>query len=62
MLLYPPYRIYGYGSNSSAIIASGYDFIFLTPDRAIIDVFTLLTQWIEVGVIGFAYFYINKDK
>jgi len=62
MLLYPPYRIYGYGSSSNAIIASGYEFIFSLPDRAVIDVFALLIQWIGVAAIGFSYFYINKDK
>ena len=62
MLIYPPYRIYGYNSNSSGIVASGYEFIFSLPDRAVIDIFSLLIQWIGVGIVGFAYFYISKDK
>lgn len=62
MLLYPPYKVYGYGINSSGIIDSGYDLIINLPDRAVIDVLALLIQWIGVILVGFILFYIYKYK
>jgi hypothetical protein len=61
MLLYPPYRIYGYGTNAQAIIESGYSFIFSLPNRAVIDVLSLAIQWIGVSLVGLALHHINKQ-
>jgi hypothetical protein len=62
MLVYPPYRIYGYGSNSNAIIESGYSLIFALPDRATIDFLTLLIQWVGIGLVGAAIYHLNKNQ
>lgn len=62
MLIYPPYRIYGYGGSSSALIQSGYAFLFELPDRATVDVTTLLVQWVGVLIVGAIAFFFLKDK
>jgi len=63
MLLYPPYRVYGRGSNSSAILYTGYDWLFGLPyDNATVDVITLLTQWVGVLIVGGIAFFLLKDK
>ena len=62
MLLFPPYRIYGYGPSSLAIVESGYSFIFSLPKRAVIDGFSLVVQWLGVAIVGFALHYISKGE
>ncbi|BEI43328.1 MULTISPECIES: hypothetical protein [unclassified Polynucleobacter] len=62
MLIYPPYRIYGYGTNSNGIVDTGYEFIFSLPDRAVVDILTLLIQWIGVAIVAFAIIQINRNK
>jgi hypothetical protein len=62
MLLYPPYRIYGYGASSQAIVESGYSFIFSLPNRAVIDTLSLGIQWIGVGLVSFALHFISKGE
>jgi hypothetical protein len=62
MLIYPPYRIYGYGTNSNAVIQSGYAFLLELPDRATVDVTTLLVQWVGVLIVGAIAFFLLKDK
>ena len=44
MLIYPPYRIYGYGGSNNAVIQSGYAILFKLLDRAPVDVTTLLVK------------------
>lgn len=62
MLIYPPYRIYGYGLNSNAVEQSGYAFLFALPDRATVDVTTLLVQWVGVLIVSAIAFFLLKDK
>ena len=62
MLIYPPYRTYGFGGNSNAVINSGYAFLFELPDRATVDVATLLIQWVGVLIVGAIAFFLQKDK
>jgi|GEM_PF-1980314 len=62
MLIYPPYRIHGYGPSSNAVIQSGYAFLFDLPNRATVDVTTLLVQWIGVLIVGAMAFFLLKDK
>jgi hypothetical protein len=62
MLIYPPYRVYGYGANSNTIIKSGYALLFELPDRATVDVTTLLIQWVGVLIVGAIAFFLMKDK
>lgn len=52
-LIFPPYKISGYGSNSSAIFETGYALIFALPDRATVDVITLIAEWAAICIIGF---------
>ena len=61
MLLYPPYRIHGY-QNSNAVIASGFAFLYELPDRATVDVITLLAQWVGVLIVGAIALVLLKDK
>jgi len=51
MLTYPPYIVQGSGGNSNGIVDTGYALIFGLPDRATVDVFTLLVQWIGVVLL-----------
>lgn len=62
MLLYPPYRLYGYGSNSNSLQDSGYAFLFDLPFRASVDVPTLLIQWVGILTVGAIAFFLQKDK
>jgi hypothetical protein len=62
MLIYPPYRIFSYGGNSNAVIESGYAFLFELPNRATVDVATLLAQWLGVLIVGAIAFFLLKDK
>lgn len=62
MLIYPPYRIYGFGVNSSAILESGYAFLFDMPKRATVAVTTLLVQWIGILIVGAIAFFMLKNK
>ena len=62
MMLYPPFRIYGYGSNSAAIQETGYAWIFSLPDRATVDVILLFVQWIGVLIIGSLAMVLLKDR
>lgn len=51
MFLFPPYKI---SNNHAAIIENGYSFIFDLPNRAVIDIPSLLIQWFGVALISFA--------
>jgi hypothetical protein len=62
MLIYPPYRIYGYGGNSNAVMQSGYAFLFELPDRATLDVAALIVQWVGVLIVCAFAFLLLKDK
>lgn len=62
MLLYPPYRIHGFGESSNAVIKSGYALLFDLPHRATVDVVTLLVQWVGVLIAGAIAFALLKDK
>ena len=62
MLLYPPFRVQGYGTNSSIILETGYAWIFSLPERATVDVVTLLIQWIGVLIVGGIAIALLKDK
>lgn len=60
-LIFPPYKIFGYGSSSVAIDETGYAFIFSLPDRASVDVLTLLAEWIGICIVGFLLVKISED-
>ena len=62
MLVFPPYRIFYYGSNSSSIRETGYAWLFALPDQATVDVATLVVQWIGVLIVGGIAFFLLKDK
>ncbi len=62
MLIYPPYRIYARGGNGNVIMDTGYAFLFDLPDRATVDVTTLLVQWVGVLIVGVIAFFLLKDK
>lgn len=62
MLLYPPYRVYGYGSYSSSIRDTGYAWLFDLPFQATVDVTTLVVQWLGVLIVGGIAFVILKTK
>jgi hypothetical protein len=62
MLLCPPYRIYGSGSNSNSIRETGYAWLFDLPFQATVDVITLVVQWLGVLVVGGIAFLILKTK
>lgn len=62
MLIYPPFRIYGYGINTNAITETGYALIFDLPYRATLDVSTLMIQWVGVLIVGAIAFLLLKDK
>ena len=64
MLIYPPYRVYGLGGGgwSDVVIQSGYAFLFELPNRATVDVTTLLVQWVGVLIVGAIAFFLLKDK
>lgn len=61
MLIYPPFIVRGFGSNSSAIYDTGYAFIFGLPDRATVDVFTLLVQWVGVVLLVLIAFKLFEE-
>ena len=52
MLVFPPYRIYGFGASSQAVLETGYSLIFELPMRASIDGVTLIVQWLGVCLVG----------
>lgn len=52
MLIFPPYRIYGFGASSQAVLETGYSLIFELPMRASIDGVTLIVQWLGVCLVG----------
>jgi hypothetical protein len=67
MLVYPPYRVFGYGGFQGVVVAAGtvtatgYAFIFNLPYRASIDVGQLTVQWIGVLLVGaIVYFALGK--
>lgn len=62
MLIYPPYRIYGRGNYSSSIYDSGYAFLLDLPNRATVDIGTLLVQWVGVLIVGGIAFFLLKEK
>jgi len=62
MLIYPPYRIYGFGRNSNTVIQSGYTFLFELPNRATVDATTLLIQWVGILIVGAIAFFLLKSK
>lgn len=62
MLVYPPYVIHGYAVNASAVVDSGYAFIFSLPDRASVNVLTLIAQWVGMSLTGAIAFIVLKDK
>jgi hypothetical protein len=62
MLVYPPYRVYGWGGNSSAVIQSGYPFLFELPNRATVDVTMLLVQWVGALIVGAIAYFLLKGK
>ncbi|MEO6202231.1 MAG: hypothetical protein ABIU05_09825 [Nitrospirales bacterium] len=59
MLLYPPYRILG---RNNTVVQSGYALLFDLPNRATMDVITLLVQWIGVLIVGAIAFVLQMDK
>lgn len=59
MLLYPPYRVYGYSGNISF---TGYAWLFDLPFRATVDVVTLVVQWLGVSIVGGIAYFILKTK
>ncbi len=62
MLIFPPYAVRGYGSNSQAIVESAYAFILQLPEKATIDVPALLTQWVGVLLCaGCVFFALSKE-
>ena len=62
MLLYPPYRIDGIGNYSNSLMDNGYALLFDLPERATVDVITLLVQWMGVLIVGAIAFVLSKDK
>lgn len=62
MLLYPPYRVYSTGDYSSSLIKTGYTLILDLPNRATVDVTTLLVQWLGVLIAGAIALFLLKDK
>ena len=52
-LIFPPYKINGFGASSLAIVETGYALIFALPDRATVDVITLIAEWAAICIIGF---------
>ena len=62
-LIFPPYKIYGLGTSSLAIIDTGYAVIIALPDKATIDILTLLVEWIAICLVGFLLIKIlENDK
>jgi hypothetical protein len=61
MLIFPPYKIYGFGASSQAVLETGYSLIFELPMRASIDGVTLVVQWIGVCLVGALIFKIFDD-
>jgi hypothetical protein len=62
MLLYPPYRVYGVGDSANTLRDTGYALIFELPFRAIVDIGTLLVQWVGVLIVGSIAFFLLKSK
>lgn len=62
MFAYAPYVVHGYGSSSSAIIDSGYAFIGDLPDRATVNIGTLIIEWVGACLLGGLAFLYFKDK
>ncbi len=44
------------------MLQSGYAFLFELPDRATVDVTTLIVQWLGVLIVGAIAFFLLKDK
>jgi hypothetical protein len=61
-LIYPPYRVFGWGVASSTVLESGYEFLFSLPDRASVDVLTLLAEWIGICLVGWILFQIASQQ
>ena len=60
MLIFPPYRI---GSVSGVhILETGYDWLFSLPDRATVDVATLIVEWLGALIVGAIAFLVLKGK
>lgn len=49
LLLYPPYL---YQGGNGATSGAGYSFLFDPPFRAVVDVKTLLMEWLAVCLVG----------
>lgn len=63
MLLFPPYKIYGFGVNNRTITETGYAMILDLPGRASVDGFTLIVQWAGVCLVSvLAYKFFEKNK
>ncbi len=60
-LIFPPYKIYGIGASSLAIIDTGYALIVALPDKASIDILTLLVEWIAICLVGVLLIKIFED-
>ena len=62
MLIYPPYRIHGRGASSNTVIESGYALLFELPNRATVDVLTLIVQWIGICLVGAIAYTLLKQR
>lgn len=61
MLIFPPYVIYYGGANSGIVFKSGYAFILDLPNRATMNIGTLLVQWVGTIIAGgIAFFFLNE--
>lgn len=60
MLLWPPYTILDYRGH---VDSTGYGWIFDLPNRATLNISTLVIQWIGILIVGsIAYFYFTDWK
>lgn len=57
MLLYPPYQAYFLGKLSE----TGYAWIFDLPDRATVNIATLILQWIGIAIVGGIAFFLASE-
>ena len=56
-LLYPPFAHHW---PNGAVSSAGFAFLFAPPSRALVDVGTLLIEWLAVVVVGTIAFVLNR--
>lgn len=59
MTLFPPFE---YRGMSGAVVTAGYGFLFTPPPHAVVDVSTLLLQWIAAVIASGIAFLLAKRR